>query len=120
MSEESAPRFARLQVELVVEITDPDELASAALAEVASDEYMTDEERRHAVSAIKEDDTEALAYLIDPFDLLNTVPGIELAQASWQCSKADYDPDSEDWALGEDEGDGDEGDGDEGDGREVR
>ena len=100
MNEENSSRFARLQVELVVEITDPGALAAAALEQVGQDAYMPDDERGHTVEAIRGDATEALACLIDPFDLLEGVPGITLAQASWSCASTEYDPDS-DWAFGE-------------------
>ncbi len=99
----------RLRVELVVEVDDADSLTKAALARIASDTEMPAEERVHAEDAVTEDTAEALAYLVDPFDLVGEVPGIELAQASWSSEEIDYDPDSPDWDLDEDdESDGDE------------
>ncbi len=71
---------------------------------------MPDAERAHAESAVTEDTAEALAYLVDPFDLVGEVPGIELQQASWSSEQIDYDPDAPDWDLDEDE-EGDDGDG---------
>jgi hypothetical protein len=109
----------RLRVELVLEVGDPGELTGAALDRIAADEFMPDEERTHAESAVREDEAEAIAYLVDPFDLVSDVPGVELAQASWSSEQIDYDPDAEDWDLDEEDGegeayeDGDEG-GDEG------
>lgn len=103
MSTEASPRFARLQVEVVVEITDRGSLVSAALDQVGTDAYLPDAERDHAVESIEEDETEALAYLIDPFDLVSGVPGVELAQASWSCGRSEYDPNAEDWDSGGDE-----------------
>lgn len=107
---EPAPTFVRLQVELVVQIADRRALVSAALDQVAGDDALPDEERGHAVSAIEEDETEALAFLVDPYDLVSGVPGVELAQASWSCGHVPYDPDdpeardgSEDWEFGEDD-----------------
>lgn len=80
-----------------------------------------------------EDTAEALAYLVDPFDLVSQVPGVELQQASWSSERIDYDPDSPEWDLDEDDeyedetSEGDESDeesdsesGDESDGEEVR
>ncbi|NED10200.1 hypothetical protein [Streptomyces sp. SID9124] len=102
-------------MDMVVEITDPDALAGTALESLAA-EYGEPggedaEERTHAEAAVREDGAEALASLIDPFDLVGEVPGVELAQASWSSESVDYDPDDPDgWDL--DEG-GDE-DGDEG------
>ena len=57
-------------------------------------------------AAVREDDAEALAYLVDPFDLVGEVPGVELAQASWSSEPIDYDPDAVDWADEEDRDDG--------------
>ncbi|MFD8591462.1 hypothetical protein ACFV1B_18285 [Streptomyces sp. NPDC059637] len=99
----STPRHIRLQVELVVEITDSGALTSAALEQVREDQYMPDDEREHAAASIDSDPAEALAYLIDPFDLVDEIPGIELAQASWQSVHTEYDPESDEWDLYEDE-----------------
>ncbi|MER7035373.1 hypothetical protein ABT334_30775, partial [Streptomyces albidoflavus] len=46
-----------------------------------------------------------IASLIDPFDLVKEVPGIELAQASWAGETIEYDPEAEDWTVGDDEDD---------------
>lgn len=64
---------------------------------------MAEEERLHAISAVQQDESEALAYLIDPFDLVGDIPGVDLAQASWSSEEIDYDPDSSDWQLGVDD-----------------
>jgi hypothetical protein len=100
---ESGPRYVRLQVELVLEVTDSGQLAGAALDHIGGDDFMPDDERLHAEAAVKQDESEALAYLVDPFDLVTTVPGIELVQASWSCAHTEYDPDSDEWDLYEDE-----------------
>ncbi|WP_405723985.1 hypothetical protein OG607_16750 [Streptomyces sp. NBC_01537] len=100
---ESGPRYVRLQVELVLEVTDSGQLAGAALDHIGGDDFMPDDERSHAEAAVKQDESEALAYLVDPFDLVTTVPGIELVQASWSCAHTEYDPDSDEWDLYEDE-----------------
>jgi hypothetical protein len=100
---ESTARYIRLQVELVMEITDAGELTGAALQEIEGDEFMPDDERTHATDAVRRDEAEALAYLVDPFDLVNSVPGIELVQASWTSAHTEYDPDAEEWDLYEDE-----------------
>ncbi|MFI1398506.1 hypothetical protein [Streptomyces sp. NPDC020681] len=105
-SEES--RYVRLRVDLVLEIGAPDELTGKALAKIAADEFMPDEERAHAESAVREDEAEAIAYLVDPFDLVGGVPGVELAQASWSSEQIEYDPDAEEWELGEEDGEYDE------------
>jgi hypothetical protein len=100
---ESGPRYVRLQVELVLEVNDQDRLTGAALDHIVADEFLPDEERSHAEGAVRQDESEALAYLVDPFDLVTTVPGIELVQASWSCAHTEYDPDSDEWDLYEDE-----------------
>ncbi|MGK5629067.1 hypothetical protein [Streptomyces sp. URMC 123] len=100
MSTDDSPRFVRLRVELVVEITDPDELTGAALDHIGDDEFMPEEERVHASTTVREDEAEALAHLIDPFDLVNDVPGIELAHASWTSEQIeDYDPSAAEWDM---------------------
>ncbi len=68
---DSPVRHLRLQVELVLEITDTGELRSAALDQIAGDEYLPDEEREHARDAVQRDEAEAVAYLVDPFDLVS-------------------------------------------------
>lgn len=120
MTTSETSRYVRLRVELVLEVGDSGELTGAALDRIAADEFMPDEERAHAESAVREDEAEAIAYLVDPFDLVSEVPGVELAQASWSSEQIDYDPDAEEWDLDEEDGDGeaydDDGDdnGDEG------
>jgi hypothetical protein len=95
-------------VELVLEVDDAGAVTEAALGRLAGDTDMPTEERGHAESAVTEDTAEALAYLVDPFDLVKGVPGVELAQASWSSERIDYDPDSPDWDLDEDDVDEDE------------
>ncbi|MET9056097.1 hypothetical protein ABZW50_33700 [Streptomyces bacillaris] len=97
---------------MVVEITDLDALTGTALESIAA-EYGepvagipgsdSAEERMHAEATVRADGAEALASLIDPFDLVGEVPGVELAQASWSSESVEYDPDAEDW---DDDGDG--------------
>lgn len=78
-------------------------ITGAALRRIAADSDMPADERVHAESAVTEDTAEALAYLVDPFDLVGEVPGVELAQASWSSEGIDYDPDSPEWGLDEDD-----------------
>ncbi|QEU92190.1 hypothetical protein [Streptomyces kanamyceticus] len=104
MSTDETSRFVRLRVEMVVEVGDAEKLTGAALARIAEDEQMPAEERAHAEAAVKEDAAEALAYLVDPFDLVSQVPGVELSQASWSSEAIDYDPDSPDWDPDEHDG----------------
>lgn len=100
---EPPERFIRLQAEMVLQVTDMGRLRSAALARIAEEEHMPDDERAHARDAVQRDEAEALAYLIDPFDLVGEVPGVELVHASWGSAHTDYDPDSEEWDLYEDD-----------------
>lgn len=89
-------------MELVLDITDADQLAVAALEQIEGDAFMPEEERGHARTAVRDDHAEALAYLIDPYELIKEVPGLELAQASWSSERIDYDPDAEVWGLDDD------------------
>ncbi|MFF7971833.1 hypothetical protein [Streptomyces sp. NPDC007905] len=108
MSTEETSRFVRLRVELVLEVQGEGELTKAALRRLASDAELPLEERTHAENAVTEDTAEALAYLVDPFDLVSEVPGVELQQASWSSERIEYDPDSPEWDLDEDDGEDDE------------
>ncbi|MEU6219456.1 hypothetical protein ABZ845_18345 [Streptomyces sp. NPDC047022] len=103
MSTSETSRFVRLRVELVVEIADPDVVTKAALHRIENDPDMPEGERVYTESAVSEDAAEALAYLIDPSELIGEMPGVELAQASWSSEEIDYDPESPDWALDEDD-----------------
>lgn len=110
MSTPETSRFVRLHVELVLEISDPEELTTAALTRIATDDSLPADERDHAGAAVREDAAEALAYLVEPSELVGDVPGVELAQASWSSEQIDYDPESVEWDLDEDDGhDGDIG-----------
>ncbi|MGP4088190.1 hypothetical protein [Streptomyces sp. KR55] len=103
MSTPETSRFVRVRVELVLEVDDHDAVTQAALRRISDDADMPAEERAHAQSAVTEDTAEALAYLVDPFDLVSEVPGVELQQASWSSEQVDYDPDSPEWDLAEDD-----------------
>ncbi|MET9444018.1 hypothetical protein [Streptomyces sp. NPDC006610] len=104
MSTPETSRFVRVRVELVLEVEDGDALTKAALRRIAADTDMPAAERVHAENAVTEDTAEALAYLVDPFDLVSEVPGIELQQASWSSEPVDYDPDSPEWDVDGDDG----------------
>lgn len=87
----------------MLEITDPAAVTKAALDRITLDRAMPDDERASTVDEVTEDTAEALAAIVDPFDLVSEVPGVELAQASWSSEEIDYDPDSPDWGLDEDD-----------------
>ncbi len=114
MSTSETSRFVRVRVELVVEIQSADAVTGAALRRIEKDADMPADERVHAKSAVTEDTAEALAYLVDPFDLVGEVPGVELAQASWSSERIEYDPDSPDWEFYEDDEEDEEEDGEDG------
>ncbi|MEV5430003.1 hypothetical protein [Streptomyces sp. NPDC052701] len=109
MSTPQTSRFVRLRVELVLEIEDEEAVTKAALRAIAGDGGMPDAERVHAEGAVTEDAAEALASLVDPFDLVGEVPGVHLQQASWSGERIEYDPDSPGWDLDEDDVDDDTG-----------
>ncbi|WP_256919817.1 hypothetical protein [Streptomyces hilarionis] len=103
-------------MEILLEVHDEDAVTAAALRRLAEDEEIPDAERAHAESAVTEDTAEALAYLVDPFDLVGEVDGVELQQASWSSERVEYDPDSPEWDLDEDDVDEDGDPDDESDG----
>ncbi|MEW1723162.1 hypothetical protein [Streptomyces sp. NPDC093109] len=103
MSTSETSRYVRLRVELVLEAEDAERLGAAALDRIDADESLPDDERAQARSAVRADAAEALAYLVEPFDLVKDVPGVELAQASWTSELIDYDPDAVEWDLDEDD-----------------
>ncbi|MEU8763689.1 hypothetical protein [Streptomyces sp. NPDC048659] len=94
---ESAPRYVRVTIELVAEITDEEALKAAALTQVRDDEYLEDDERAQAIEAIDVDPSGSLAHFIDPVALLGAVPGVELASATWESAHTEFDPDDETW-----------------------
>ena len=96
-AEQSGPRYVRVTIELVAEITDEQALKTAALDQVRDDEYMEEAERAEALEAIEIDPTGSLAHFIDPVALLGQVPGVELASATWESARTEYDPDDETW-----------------------
>jgi hypothetical protein len=105
-------RHVRVRVEMVLEIDEHDELTRAAWARIAGDEHLPAREREQAARAVSRDAAEAVAYLIDPVDLVGEMPGVVLAQASWSSELTHYDPESS-WYVEEDDDGGDfEGDGD--------
>ncbi|MFD3556128.1 hypothetical protein [Streptomyces goshikiensis] len=89
---------------------DAEALTGAALEHIKADEFMPDEERGHAESAVRQDESEALAYLIDPTDLVAGIPGVELVQASWSSEPVEYDPESMEWDMDGEDGDEEETD----------
>jgi hypothetical protein len=96
---ETESRYVRLQIELIVEIVDEKELQAAALEQVRDDEFLEDEERAEAIAAIEIDPAGAIAHFVDPVAMLSGVPGVELAEATWESQPVDYDPENEDWDL---------------------
>ncbi|WP_037608091.1 hypothetical protein [Streptacidiphilus rugosus] len=100
-SVEDAPRFIRLQIELIVEVVDEKALQAAALEQVENDEYLEDDERAEAVEAINIDPSGAIAHFVDPVAMLEGIPGVELAEAGWETQPVDYDEENEDWELSE-------------------
>ncbi|MCX5211066.1 hypothetical protein OG689_17500 [Kitasatospora sp. NBC_00240] len=94
---QDAPRYVRLSIELIAEITDEQALKTAALAQVENDEYLDDEERTQSVEAIEVDPSGSLAHFIDPVALLGDIPGVELASATWESVQTEFDPEGEGW-----------------------
>ncbi|MFI6423070.1 hypothetical protein ACIBG6_37485 [Streptomyces sp. NPDC050842] len=109
MSTSETARYVRLRVDVVLEIDGPAELTEAAEGRIDSDEFMPEDERVQARAAARDDSAEALAYLVEPFDLIRGVPGIEMVQASWSTEEVVYDPDALEWDLGEEDGDAEDG-----------
>ncbi|MEU1848132.1 hypothetical protein ABZ499_02305 [Streptomyces sp. NPDC019990] len=103
MSTAETSRFVRVRVELILGVEDADAVTKSALRRIAGDAGMPAAERTHVENAVKEDAAEALASLVDPFDLVSQVPGVELHQASWSSERIDYDPASPEWDLDEDD-----------------
>lgn len=89
-------------------MNDAETVTGAALRRITDDPDMPAAERVHTENAVTEDVAEALAYLVDPFDLVSEVPGVELQQASWSSEQIDYDPDAPDWDADDDDDDVDE------------
>jgi hypothetical protein len=98
-----------------VEVDDHEALQRTARGRVATDGTLPDGERDRIEAVVTHDTAEALAYLVDPFDLVAALPGIELTQTSWSAEHVDGDPGSLGAGLygddGEDDEDGDDGEG---------
>ncbi len=104
MTTPETSRYVRVRVELVLAIEDEEAVTGAALQGLAGEPDLSDTERADSERAVTEDTAEALAHLVDPFDLVGAVPGVKLQQASWSSEEIDYDPDSPEWDLDEDDG----------------
>lgn len=97
LPEQDVPRYVRLTIELIAEITDEQALKTAALAQVEGDEYLDDEERAQSVEAIEVDPSGSLAHFIDPVALLGDVPGVELTSATWESAQTEFEATEEGW-----------------------
>ncbi len=104
--EDTASSHVRVRVEMVLEIAERDELTRAAWARIEADEQLPAGEREQAARAVSRDAAEAVAFLVDPVDLVGEMPGVQLAQASWSSELTEYDPDEE-WYVEDDDSDED-------------
>ncbi|WP_424212101.1 hypothetical protein ACN20G_08335 [Streptomyces sp. BI20] len=104
MSEQDTSRHLRLRVDLVLEVTDARALIDAALLRMDSDHLMPAEERNQARAAVAADPAEALAYLVDPTELVLDLPGTEPTHASWSTEDVDHDPADPLWDVEEEDG----------------
>ncbi|MFE5208613.1 hypothetical protein [Streptomyces sp. NPDC056600] len=101
-------RFVRIDVQLIVEVDDPEALRRAAQDRIAADGALPDGERGRIGAVVTHDTAEALAYLVDPFDLVGALPGIELTHTSWSAEHVDGGLDSLDGDLYGDDGEHEE------------
>ncbi|MGX2994965.1 hypothetical protein JNUCC64_11805 [Streptomyces sp. JNUCC 64] len=115
-------RYVRLRADLLLEVRDGEALTGGALRRIARDDHADPVERAQSELAVRQDTAEALAYLVDPFDLVREVPGVDLARASWSSeafagargqedaylADDEDDPDGPDW-FGADDDEGSEG-----------
>ncbi|WP_323379994.1 hypothetical protein [Streptomyces alkaliphilus] len=102
-----------MRVDLLLEVADIDRLTRTALARINADELLPDEERGPAGEAVSRDPAEAIAYLVDPIELVEGLPGVELARASWSSETVDADDEGpwldDEYDDGEDGEDGNDG-----------
>lgn len=106
MTTGAAPKYVRLQVEMVLEIADAEALTRAAVAHIDAD-CLPDEQRVRAVAAVSDEvcgAAEAVVCLVHPIDLVSGAPGVELAQASWSGELVDAGAARGEWAGGGDRG----------------
>ncbi|MYV97514.1 hypothetical protein [Streptomyces sp. SID3343] len=92
---DSTTQYIRLNLEIVLEVTDADALRAAALETVKADEELSAGDRTDAIAAIEADLAESVSYLIDPFGLVEDIAGTELSEAGWQSEGAEQ-PEGED------------------------
>ncbi|MFI6583471.1 hypothetical protein [Embleya sp. NPDC050493] len=95
-SSDTTTRYIRLNLEIVLEVTDADALRAAALDSVKADEELSPGDRADATAAIESDLAESVSYLIDPFSLVEDIAGTELSEAGWQSEGAEYLPEDDD------------------------
>ncbi|MBU7596673.1 hypothetical protein JGS22_003220 [Streptomyces sp. P38-E01] len=92
MTSEGVSSYVRLQVEMVLEVSDVDALMGAAVEHVEQGDALPDEQRGTTLSAVGDEldgAAEAVAQLVDPIRLVDGAPGVELAQASWSSEMLD-------------------------------
>lgn len=90
---DTGTRHVRVRVEMVLAVEDPDEVVRAAWSRIEAEEQMPAEEREQAARDVAQATAEAVAYLVDPVDMVGDMPGVVLAQASWSSELTHHDPD---------------------------
>ncbi|MCK1795662.1 hypothetical protein MTQ01_06495 [Streptomyces sp. XM4193] len=92
MTSQGVSSYVRLQVEMVLEVSDVDALMGAAAEHVEQEDVLPGEQRGATLGAVGdglEGAAEAVAQLVDPIRLVDGAPGVELAQASWSSEMLD-------------------------------
>jgi hypothetical protein len=72
---------------MLLEIGDATQLSAGALRRIAADDFLSEDERARAAAAVRADAAEAVAYLVEPADLVDEVPGVDLARSSWTSER---------------------------------
>lgn len=99
-------RRLRLEVELYVDIDDPDALRDAALAALgepahldASDGDDGDAERQARAKEVREDPASALSVLLEPFVLIDEIPGVAPRESAHSIQVDESDGLDDDWEV---------------------
>lgn len=114
-----APRRIRITAEIVVQVVDETALRRAAAERVDEGAHTSEEDQERERALVQADNASAVALLADPDAAADSIPGVQLVEASWGADFLADDGEEEDDAeipdFGalfpiDDVGDGDEND----------
>lgn len=79
----TAPRRIRITAEIVVRVTDETALRQAGAELVDEGEHASDADRERERALVQTDNASAVALLADPDAVADSIPGVEVVEATW-------------------------------------